>query len=263
MPPPTPALSGQTVLVTGASSGIGAAFARELAKRGAGRIILVARRGDRLTDLARALGPSAVAHPADLTSPTEIARLCAAFPQVDLVINNAGFGLRGPLATLPPERLAAMVDLNCRAVVSLSRAWLPHMIAQRHGGIIHVGSIVGFFPVPTSAVYAASKAFVHSFSEALRAEVRPHGIRVHLVAPGPVPTEFFEQARGRPRTRPSPVAVAPETIARHALDDLDADVPRRVPGLPIRLASLAASIVPLPVLRALMARIAAQERQVP
>ena len=111
---PLPPLSAQTVLVTGASAGIGAAFAHELARRGAGRILLVARRADRLAALARDLGPSAVPHAADLAAPDAADRLLAAFPDVDLVINNAGFGLRGPLTDLPPDRLAELVDLNCR-----------------------------------------------------------------------------------------------------------------------------------------------------
>ncbi len=244
-----------TALVTGASSGIGMALAEELARRGVGRLILVARRADRLAALAERL-PGAVAHPADLTDPAACTALIAAFPAVDVVINNAGAGYRGHLLEQDPERLLAMVDLNCRALLQLSHGWLPHMAQQRRGWILNVGSIVGFVPVPTSAVYAASKAFVHSLTESLRAEVRHQGIAVHLLAPGPVPTAFFEQARGQPRARPSPLAISPAALARQAIDDLLADRPRRIPRLPVRLLTLSAASLPLVLLRPLISRLA-------
>lgn len=250
--------SGITALVTGASSGIGAALSEELARRGVGRIILVARREERLNALAARL-PGAVAHPADLTDPADITDLIAAWPEVDMVINNAGFGYRGRLEAQDSARLLSMVDLNCRALLQLSQAWLPYMTARRRGWILNVGSIVGFIPVPTSAVYAASKAFVHSLTEAMRAEAAGTGVRVHLLAPGPVPSEFFERARGQPRDRPSPLAVPPEQVARQAIDDLLAGRARRVPRSVVRLLAMAASGMPMPLLRPLMARIAAAD----
>jgi hypothetical protein len=251
-------LQGVTALVTGASSGIGAALAEELAERGVGRLILVARRVERLQALAQRL-PNAIAHPADLTKPEEVAALIAAWPAVDLVINNAGFGYRGRLVTQEPERLLTMVDLNCRALLQLSQAWLPYMTQQQRGFILNVGSIVGFVPVPSSAVYAATKAFVHSLTESIRAECAGSGIRVHLLAPGPVPTEFFETARGVARKKPSPVSIAPADLARAAINDLVSDRARRVPRLPVRILAMAAAGLPMPLLRPLMARIAAAD----
>ena len=256
------ALQGVTALVTGASSGIGAALAEELSARGVDRIVLVARRADRLQAMAARL-PGAIAHPADLTKPAEIAALIKAWPAVDLVINNAGFGYRGRLDAQEPERLLSMVDLNCRALLQLSQAWLPHMSQQQRGYILNVGSIVGFVPVPSSAVYAASKAFVHSLTESLRAECAGTGIRVHLLAPGPVPTEFFETARGAARQKPSPLAISPEAIAQAAVDDLLADRARRVPRLPVRLLAMAAAGLPMPLLRPLMSRIASADLKNP
>ena len=252
------ALSGITALVTGASSGIGAALSEELARRGVGRLILVARRADRLEAMAARL-PGAIAHPADLTKPDDIAELIATWPEVDMVINNAGFGYRGRLESQAPERLLSMVDLNCRALLQLSQAWLPAMTARRRGWILNVGSIVGFLPVPTSAVYAASKAFVHSLTEAMRAETAGSGVRVHLLAPGPVPSEFFERARGEARSRPSPLATPPEVVARQAIDDLLDGRARRIPRPVVRLLAMAAAGAPMPLLRLLMARIASAD----
>ncbi len=255
-------LSGVTALITGASSGIGAALAEELARRGVGRLVLVARRADRLEALAQRL-PGAVAHPADLTDHAAVTALIAAWPEVDMVINCAGFGYRGRLAEQEGDRLLAMVDLNCRTLTQLSQAWLPRMTAQRLGFILNVGSIVGFVPVPTSAVYAASKAYVHSLTESLRAETAGTGVRVHLLAPGPVPTEFFETARGQARPSPSPLAISAEAVARQAIDDLLAGRPRRIPRQVVRLVALAAAGLPMPLLRPLMARVAASDLKRP
>lgn len=244
-------VSGRAVLVTGASSGIGAALAREAAARGASQIILVARRADRLAALARELGPAARPHPCDLTDPDARDALIAAHPGVDVVANAAGFGARGAVASLDRHRLEALVALNCAALVSLSRAWLPRMQAQGFGGILNVGSMVGFIPVPTSAAYAASKAFVHSFTEALYVECLGSGVFVHLTAPGPVPTEFYEVSRGEKRAAPSPVALRAEQVAQQALDDLFRGKARRVPGLPVRAITYAAASLPAPLRRRL------------
>ena len=227
-------LQGRTVLVTGASSGIGEAIARAAHSRGAGRLVLVARRADRLQTLAAALGPNAAAH-----------------PDVDVVVNAAGFGARGPLTSHEPARMTALVTLNCTALVDLSRAWLPRMLDQSFGGILNVGSMVGFLPVPSSAAYAASKAFVHSFTEALHVEVHGSGVCVHLVAPGPVPTEFFTVSRGAPREGRSPLSVSAASVAEQALSDLLANRAVRVPGLPVRLITAAASSLPAPLRRRL------------
>ena len=135
-------------------------MARVLDKRGIGTLILVARRAESLHKLSASLEATCRIRTVDLTVQSEVLALIAAEPVVDLVINNAGTGYRGRLETQEPSRLSQLIDLNCRALMLLSHAWLPHMRRNQRGWILNVGSIVGFIPVPTSAVYAASKAFV-------------------------------------------------------------------------------------------------------
>lgn len=182
-------------LVTGASSGIGEEFARQLAGRG-GELILVARRADRLERLAAALPTRAHVLPCDLAAdaaslPGRVAELGL---EVDLLVNNAGFGTHERFWEVPEGRDAAQVRLNCEAVVAMTRAFLPAMVERGRGGIINLGSIFGMQAVPYEAVYGASKAFVISFSDALRAELRGTGVRVLAVSPGPVETEWQRTA---------------------------------------------------------------------
>jgi uncharacterized protein len=181
----------KTALVTGASTGIGLAFARALARRGAS-LILVARDQARLEAVAREL-PGARVIALDLTAPGAIARLHAETGPVDLLINNAGFGAYGEFAREPLATATGQIELNVRALVELSHAFLPE-IARRRGGVIHVASTAAFQPVPYMAVYAASKAFVLSFSEALWGEYRGRGVRVLALCPGATDTQFFERA---------------------------------------------------------------------
>ncbi len=188
-----------TALVTGASSGIGEEFARQLGRRGYD-IILVARRKDRLDGLAATLSAlhdvGVEVIQADLTSARDLAvvekRLSAG--DIDLLVNNAGVGSVGEFATLPLEREVEQVDLNVLALLRLTHAALPSMVAHKRGAIINVASMAGFQPVPYNATYAATKAFVLNFSQALHEEVKPHHITVTCLCPGPVRTEFQQVA---------------------------------------------------------------------
>jgi short-subunit dehydrogenase len=183
-------------VVTGASAGIGTAFAHALAARGAD-LVLVARREDRLRELAAAIE---AAHrvrvevvPADLGEPDSgIALRGRIDGPVDLLINNAGFGAYGPLAEADPRQLATLVDVDIRALVDLTRAFLPEMIAAGRGGIVNIGSTASFQPVPNMAAYGAAKAFVRSFTQAVWYEARQHGVKVTALNPGATRTEFFE-----------------------------------------------------------------------
>jgi short-subunit dehydrogenase len=190
--------AGKTALITGASSGIGAAFARALAAQGA-HLILVARSEAKLRDLATGLaaqhGIRTEALPCDLSRPEAGQQVFAATQQrglpVDLLINNAGFATYGAFDRLDAEREQQEILLNVAAVVDLTHRFLPAMLARGSGAIVNVASTSAFQPTPYMAVYGASKAFVLSFSEALWAEYRSKGIRVLALCPGPTSTDFF------------------------------------------------------------------------
>lgn len=200
-------------LVTGASSGLGAEFARVLAARGSD-LVLAARRTDRLEALAASLNVDVQVTTIDLSLPEAGKRLFDAAGPVDLLVNNAGFGTHGALVDESPERLANEVALNVAAVVDATRAFLPSMLANGFGGVVNVASTAAFQPVPGMAVYGASKAFVLSFTEAVWAETRKHGVKVTALAPGATATEFFEvvgnpeASVGRQQTSQHVVAVA-------------------------------------------------------
>ena len=187
--------AGKTVLVTGASMGLGAAFARELSRRGA-RVVLVSRSRDQLEAVARELnGAHVIAE--DLGRPGAARRVFDAVTakglDVDVLINNAGFGLQGHFDDIPINAQREEIDLNVGALVELTHVFLP-MIERRQGGVIQVASTAAFQPVPYMAVYAATKAFVLSFSEALWAEYRSRGVRVLALCPGATDTSFFQRS---------------------------------------------------------------------
>ena len=189
-------------LITGASAGLGEEFARQLSARGQ-RLVLVARRKDRLEALAKELG-NARAVALDLGKPDSTEQLMAdlakAGEHVGTLINNAGFGLIGRFAKRDPERLREMIDLNVRTLTDLCRAVVPGMIERGHGAILNVASTAAFQAGPGMAVYFATKAYVLSLSEALHEELKPHGVKVSCLCPGPTKTEFGE------------VAVSPATV---------------------------------------------------
>jgi uncharacterized protein len=187
-------------LITGASSGIGAALARVFARNGHA-LVLVARREDRLRALANEIAAAGGVKPLVMATDLQhddAARalgeaLAAQGVEPQYLVNNAGFGLVGGAATLDRAEQLDMIDLNVRALTELSLAFVDSLARQR-GGILNVGSMAGFLPGPGMAVYYASKAFVLSFSEALHSELKGRGVRVTALCPGPVPTEFAERA---------------------------------------------------------------------
>lgn len=182
-------------LVTGASSGIGTAFARALAERGSD-LVLVARREDRLRALAEELGSRysilAEVVPADLARPAIGQQLRNQTGPIDLLINSAGFATYGPVAASDPSQLEGEIDVDVRALVSITRAYLPDMIGAGYGGVVNIASTAAFQPVPGMAVYSAAKAFVRSFSEAVWHEASPYGVKVLALSPGATRTEFFD-----------------------------------------------------------------------
>jgi short-subunit dehydrogenase len=195
-----PAAPSSTALVTGASSGIGAAIAAELANRGH-NVVLVARREDRLRELAQNLegsGIRAEAIAADLGDPAERDRVQGEIEghglAVEILVNNAGFGGGPNFADTDRDRLLEMTRLNVEAVVDLAARFVPAMVTRGRGAVINTASTAAFQPVPGTANYAATKAFVLSFSEAISSELGPKGITVTALCPGPVRTEFMEAA---------------------------------------------------------------------
>jgi uncharacterized protein len=230
------ASSSGVAVVTGASSGIGAEFARALSRRGYD-LVLVARRRDRLDALAQELGSAHVVE-ADLAADAgavlrEIEQLGL---RVDLLVNNAGFGSWGRFWELDAEKEAEQVRLNCEAVVVLTRAFVPGMVERQRGGIINVASTAGMQPLPYEATYAATKAFVRSFSQALRTELRGTGVKLLNVDPGPVATEWQEVAgyRDPDSTMGVPGKIGPEQVVEEALEAFDRDRRSIVPGRTIR-----------------------------
>lgn len=223
-----------TALVTGASSGIGEQFARQLSARGHD-LILVARRRDRLVALAAELpGPAQVI---ELDLATEADQLAARVEgmglEVELLVNNAGFGLNGPFVELDGAGQAEEVRVNCEAVVALTHAFVPSMVRRGHGGVIIVASTAGMQPIPYEAVYAATKAFARSFSDALHTELRGTGVRVLAVNPGPVPTEWQEVA-GVSSTGVVPGVIDAEQCVREALEAYDRGSRSIIPGRVVR-----------------------------
>jgi short-subunit dehydrogenase len=214
-----------TTLITGASSGIGEAFAHKLATQGR-NVLLVARSEDKLITLCNELGRQnsirAQYVAMDLTEPDAAARLFEESQQrgltIDLLINNAGFGAFAEFTKVPLERQLNMVDLNIRSLVDLTYRFLLPMRERKQGAIINVASTAGFQPVPFMATYAATKSFVLCFSEALWEENRPYGVHVMALCPGATETNFFEAAHGhKPAGR---VAQTSEEVVETALRGL-------------------------------------------
>jgi len=220
-------------LITGASAGLGVDFARQLSAQGK-RLVLVARRKDRLDALAAELG-NARTIDLDLSEPGAVDRLTADLAahgeQVDLLVNNAGFGLTGLFTQLDGQRQRQMIDLNCGALTELTHAVLPGMIERKSGAILNVASTAAFQPGPGMAVYFATKAFVLSFTEALHEEVKRHGVTVSALCPGPTATEFGEVAGFGPSNLLGKIAADSPSVVRAGLEGLEKGKAVIIPGL--------------------------------
>src|SRR2546421_9772137 len=253
-------IDGCNALITGASAGIGRECARQLALR-ARTLVLVARREQRLNELRDELQN----RNAQLNVHTRVVDLCDKSQindlvrwleenkiDIDFLINNAGLGDYGSFATSPQERNDEMLQVNIVALTTLTRALLPQMIARKRGAILNVSSSAGFLPIPGMAAYAASKAYVNSFSEALRGELRGTGVTVAALCPGPVHTEFGDAAKrpgGEPERGPEFVYVTVETTIRDALAAVESDRPLVIPGLAMKLGMFLVRITPMSILR--------------
>ena len=241
----------KVALVTGASAGLGVEFARQLSKRGH-RLVLAARRKDRLDQLAKELG-NARAVAIDLSKAGAAAKLMADIEAngetVDLLVNNAGFGLIGRFAELDAKRERQMIDLNVATLTDLCRAAAPAMIKRKSGGIINVASTAAFQPGPKMAVYFATKAFVLSLSEALHEELKPHGVRVTCLCPGPTRTEFGDVAGFGGNGLFDRVAMESPGVVERGLDGLDRNKAVIVPGLLNKLTANSGRFAPRFVVR--------------
>lgn len=254
-----------TALITGASSGIGEEFGHQLAPL-CRRLVLVARRRSRMLDLARTLrgaypGLDVHVFEADLADDQALEALVSGLAMQglvpDLLVNNAGLGDYGEFATARWDRVDAMLRVNIRALTRLCHAVVPAMKELGGGSIINVSSLASLVPMPDFAVYAASKAYVTSFSEALRLEVKNDGIRVLALCPGPVPTEFGDVARrsgdgdaGIPGNQM--FAISAGRAVAGALAALDANKARHFPGIMVAAAAAGLALMPMFLLRALM-----------
>lgn len=253
-------------MITGASAGLGAEFARQLAPY-ATSLILVARRGDRLEELKselHALFPELQVFPyvADLTDENQRAGLARWLDQqgirVDFLINNAGLGDKGDFETAEWERVRAMIDTNMTALTHLSHLLLPAMSGAGRAAILNVSSVAGFFPLPNMAVYGATKAYVTSLSEALAIELKPRGITVTALCPGPVPTEFFDVAMRNPDERPHfetlpAYAATAADVVYDGLRAVAAGRPRVIPNLLLCASVTIALAVPFFIVRKIIA----------
>jgi short-subunit dehydrogenase len=242
-------------LITGASAGLGAEFARQCRARGE-TVVLVARRKERLEELRRTLGDAVFVHAADLTRPDQVEAL---FPwleaeglEIDTLINNAGFGTTGTFADTPRERLLEMIDLNVRSLTDLCRLVLPAMIARKRGAILNVASTAAFQAGPYAAVYYATKAYVLSLTEALHHEAKGSGVKVSALCPGPTATEFFEVA-GAPDSKLARVAVRPEGVVAAGLKGLDRNAPIVIPGVANKVGAFGTRLMPRSALRRIVA----------
>jgi short-subunit dehydrogenase len=246
-----------TALVTGATAGLGAGFARALAARGH-RLVLVARDRDRLAAAVPALtaagAPDVEVVGADLTSAVDRLRVCDRLTDaerpVDLLVNNAGIGLGQAFADTAVVDLQRQLDLNVAAVLQLTHAVLPSMTARRSGAVLNVASVAGLFPNP-GASYAASKAWVVAFTEGLAMTLRGTGVRVQALCPGLVRTEFHERAGIRLGSVPEMAFLDVDTVVAASLADLDRGRLISVPGALYKVLVGVTRVLPRPAVRVL------------
>jgi short-subunit dehydrogenase len=241
-------------VITGASAGIGVALARVFVRHGHA-LALVARRADRLETLADEIAATGAPRPIviadDLTQPGSGKRigdaLAAQGAEPQYVVNNAGFGLVGLASARDRDEQLQMIDLNMRALTELSLAFVPSL-ARHRGGLLNVGSVAGFLPGPGMAVYYATKAYVLSFSEALHSELKSRGVRVTVLCPGPVPTEFAARAGIKKGNAPNALSrvlsQSAEQVAEAGYRGLMRGQRTVIPGLANNLITLAIRLAP-------------------
>lgn len=251
----------RVTLITGASSGIGAELARIFAQNGA-RTVLVARRADRLEQLAGAIAASGQPKPAtialDLTERDACDRLAAILQDMDVevetVVNNAGYGLFGEAVDLGRAEQLAMVNLNVSVLTDLTLRFAGSIVRNR-GGILNVASIASFLPGPRMAVYYATKAYVLSFTEAMRGELGPKGVRVTALCPGPVPTEFQDVAGFKPGLDSAVLNLSAAAVARAGYRGLMSNKRLVLPGVGVRMIPFMLRFAPRSLVLASVARV--------
>jgi short-subunit dehydrogenase len=254
--------AGKSALVTGASAGLGEEFALQLAGLGVAHLVITARRVGRLEELrAKFLAlpnqPTVIFIKADLSTNEGVDHLTTGMEKLgfkpDILINNAGLGDLGTFETSDPAKMEAMLAVNITALTRLTRWGVPGMLARKQGWICNVGSTAGCIPLPTFAVYAATKAYVNSFSEALRVELHGSGVYVLALCPGPVETEFGQVASRENSKRkfapPAFLCVTKEDVVRQTLAALACGRGRLIPGLMVRFPMLLAESTPRWILR--------------
>jgi short-subunit dehydrogenase len=253
-------------LITGASAGIGTELARVFASNGH-RVALVARRADRLATLAGEItargGAAPIVIACDLEQPDAGTRITAARAaagvEVDYLVNNAGFGLFGRALELDREQQLGIIAVNIRSMTDLTLR-LADQVIRNSGGILNVGSIAGFLPGPGMAVYYASKAYVLSFTEALRGELAGSGVRVTALCPGPVPTEFQERAGFQPGFDSTILNVSASEVAKAGYRGLMADRRVVLPGLGIKIVPFLLRLFPRGFILAAVGRFQLRKR---
>jgi uncharacterized protein len=256
----------RVTLITGASAGIGTELARVFASNGH-RVVLVARRADRLSTLANEIvasgGAAPIIIPCDLEQPDAGDKIAAALAaegvEVDFVVNNAGFGLFGEAIELDRAGQLGIIAVNIRTMTDLSLRFADGLIRNR-GGILNVGSIAGFLPGPGMAVYYASKAYVLSFSEALRRELAPRGVRVTTLCPGPVPSEFQARAGFVPGFDSAVLNVCASDVAQAGYRGLMANKRTVLPGFGIKMVPFLLRLFPRGFIVAAVGRLQLQRR---
>jgi uncharacterized protein len=255
------ATSNGTVLVTGASSGIGEELAKEFARRGR-RVVLVARRAEKLHALAASLGPSAEVLAADLANADDRAALPARVADlgrvVDILVNNAGLSTSGPIANSDPAAELNLIEVDVAAVADLCSRFVPGMVARGHGAVLNVASVGAFGPVPGQAAYGAAKAFVLSYTQSLGQELVGTGVVASTLCPGPVKTGFGAAAgisdADAEAALPKVMWVSAADVARAAVDGLASGKTVIVPGAFNRVGAAAYKVLPRRLLLPILAR---------